>query len=145
MEKKKQRIGSYWITYVTGVTKEQYDRYKTRCNEDLWDFSLEDIVNGAIEINEEIVYCLIYGRMCETNFCDYDDINDIEAELERKEFKKTYKFCFVKSVEFKAKDLNDAVKHFSEIVCNAELVEATCITDDKFVTDEVLKLLEAEN
>ena len=34
---------------------------------DYWDFSLDDIIEGAVEINEEMLYWYIGGRMYETD------------------------------------------------------------------------------
>lgn len=144
MEKKEFQVNGMFVTYVTDVTFEQYDRYESRAGGDLWDFSISDFLTGAIEPNEDIVYCLINNRLYETAIGVDAEVGDIRAEFNKKELNKTYKFSFVKSVEFKAKDLDDAVKHFSEIAVNPKLVEVTCETDGTLVTEQTLKLLETE-
>lgn len=145
MEKKQFQVNGMVVTYVTDVTFEQYDRYASRVDDDLWDFSISDFLTGAIEPLQDIVYCLIGNRLYETAIGEDAEVGDIRAEFNKKEdLNKIYKFSFVRSVEIKAKDLDDAVKRFSEIGVNTDFVEATCVTDDTFVTEQVLKLLEAE-
>lgn len=45
-------------------TKKEWNR--TYGKYDLWDFPIEDFVNGAVEPDENMVYWLIDGRLFET-------------------------------------------------------------------------------
>ena len=39
----------------------------TYCNYNLWDFPIEELIDGSVEINEDIWYWLINGRCYETD------------------------------------------------------------------------------
>ena len=49
---------------VLGKTLKDYEKYNS--NEVLWSFQLDEFIEGAIEVNEDIYYWLINGRVYET-------------------------------------------------------------------------------
>lgn len=53
--------------------KKKFDVPEERdCNASTyWDFSFEDFLNGAVEINEDITYWYINGRVYETDYLPF--------------------------------------------------------------------------
>lgn len=53
---------------LLGVTKKDYmTLYKADYdNGDLWDYPFEELIDGTVDIQEEIYYCFIKGRCYET-------------------------------------------------------------------------------
>ena len=56
---------------VLGHTKQEWKKEYGK-EEELWDFLLEELLNGAIDIQEDIWYWYINGRCYET----YEDVED---------------------------------------------------------------------
>lgn len=56
------------LNIVFGKTKQEWKRdVESQCDEgDLWDFPIEEMLDGSVEINESIYYWLIDGRLYET-------------------------------------------------------------------------------
>lgn len=56
------------LNIVFGKTKQEWKRdVESQCDEgDLWDFPIEEMLDGSVEINENIYYWLIDGRLYET-------------------------------------------------------------------------------
>lgn len=54
------------IKIELGHTLEEWEKTYSD-NENLWDVNLDDVLNGALEPNEDIVYWYIDGRLYETN------------------------------------------------------------------------------
>lgn len=58
------------IFFEYGHSIEEWNSIKTYAEEslsyDLWDFSIDDLINGAIEPEENCLYWLIDGRFYET-------------------------------------------------------------------------------
>ena len=49
---------------ILGKTIKDYEKYSS--NEVLWSFQIDEFIEGAIEVNEDIYYWLINGRVYET-------------------------------------------------------------------------------
>lgn len=51
------------------VSNHTLEEWKNQCGDDenLWDFNIDDFLQGAVEPNENIEYWWIDGRLYETN------------------------------------------------------------------------------
>lgn len=72
MNKKTIIVDGFNLHIIFGKTKTEYnDTYGNGYEVgDLWDFPIEELLNGAVEPNEDIWYWLINGRLYET----YEDV-----------------------------------------------------------------------
>lgn len=61
-------VDGYKLNLVLGLSKTEYMASFGGSYDDgeLWDFPLEELLDGTIDINEEIYYYLINGRCYET-------------------------------------------------------------------------------
>lgn len=50
---------------ILGKTKEEWEQTCENCD-DLWDFPIEELLDGTVDINEDIWYYLINGRLYES-------------------------------------------------------------------------------
>ena len=62
-------VGHFVARYETGHTLKEW-KSKFGKNTGLWDFPVDEILDGTIEPNGEFLYWLIDGRLYETEF-DY--------------------------------------------------------------------------
>lgn len=60
-------IGGKTITVETGHTKQEWAvEFGDYGNGDCWDFPIEELIDGTVEPDEDIIYWCIDGRMYET-------------------------------------------------------------------------------
>ena len=122
----KIKVGNKTIHLVLGKTLSEW-KNKYGNDGDLWDFPLEELLDGTIEPSENLWYWLIDGRCYETE--------DVVISTSKK-----FRITFRSEVNIEADDIDEARKKWEQIDLwsdealnnSADFIEVVSVEDEKY-------------